>query len=132
MNIRKFVLCAVACGAMASVSLLQAQEEKKGKGGRGGMPTVEQRLERLEQAVGSLTDTQKGKIKDLYAKAAEQMQGLSQEERREKGMEIMRESGKAIRDVLTADQQTKYDEMMAQGRGNRSSGGKGGKGKKDN
>ena len=124
MNIRKFVLCAVACGAMASVSLLQAQEQKKGRGGRGGMPTVEQRIERLEQAVGSLTDEQKGKIKDIYAKAAEQMQGLSQEERREKGMEIMRESGKAIREVLTAEQQTKYDAMMAQGRGNRTGGGK--------
>lgn len=128
MNIRKFLLCAVACGAMASVSLLNAQEEKKGRG-RGGMPTVEQRIERLEQAVGSLTDDQKGKIKEIYAKAAEKMQGLSQEERREKMMEIMQESGKEIRAVLTPEQQAKYD-AMPQGRGGQSR--QGGKGKKQN
>ncbi|MEI6357885.1 MAG: hypothetical protein WCP53_12425 [Verrucomicrobiota bacterium] len=62
MKIRKFLLTAVAFGAIASVSLLNAQEQKKG---RGGMPTPEQRIERLEQAVGSLSADQKEKIKEL-------------------------------------------------------------------
>lgn len=116
MKMRKFLLTAVAFGAMASVSLLNAQEEKKGRGQGGGrgFGTPDQRIERLEQAVGSLSADQKTKIKDIYAKASEKMQGLSQEDRREKGMEIMRESGAAVRALLTADQQKKYDEMMAQ------------------
>lgn len=127
MKIRKLLLCAAAFGAMASVSVLHAQDQKKGRGEGGGrgMGTPEQRIERLEQAVGSLTAEQKTKIKDIYAKAAEKMQGLSQEERREKGMEIMRESGQAVRAVLTPDQQKKYDEMIAQARGGRDGGGRG-------
>lgn len=127
MKIRKFLLCAAAFGAMASVSLLNAQEKKKGRGegGSRGFGTPEQRIERLEQAVGSLTAEQKKKITEIYAKAAEKMQAIPQEERREKGMEIMRESGQAVRAVLTADQQKKYDEMMAQARGGRDGGSRG-------
>lgn len=130
MKIRKFLICAVAVGAMTSVSLLNAQDQKKGRGQGGrSFGTPEQRIERLEQAVGSLSDDQKTKIKDIYAKAAEKMQGLAQEERREKGMEIMRESGAAVRAVLNAEQQKKYDEMMAQmGRGR----GQGGERRKKN
>ncbi len=126
MKIRSFLVCAVALGAMAAFSVLNAQDQKKGRGGpggRGGMMTAEQRIERLEQAVGNLTGDQKAKIKDIYAKAQEKMQGLSQDERREKGMEILRESGQQVRAVLTAEQQKKYDEMMAQMRGGRGGGG---------
>lgn len=129
MKIRKFLVCAIAVGAIASLSVLNAQEQKQGRG-RGSMATPEQRIERLEEAVGKLTDAQKTKIKEIYAKAAEKMQGLSQEERREKGMEIFRESGQQVRAVLTAEQQTKYDEMMAQMRGGR--GGSGGERKRKN
>jgi Spy/CpxP family protein refolding chaperone len=121
MKIRKFLLGAVAFGVMASVSLLNAQDQKKG---RGGMPTPEQRLERLSEAVGGLTDAQKEKIKAIYAKSAEQMQAIPQEERREKMGPIMQASMKEIRAVLTAEQQAKFD-AMPQGRGDRgSSGGK--------
>jgi len=133
MKIRRLFIYAVAFGAMAGTSLLQAQEQKKGRGPGGGrgMSTPEQRLERLEQAVGSLTADQKNKIKAIYEKAAEKMQGLSQEERREKGMEIMQESGRQVRALLTPDQQKKFDEMMAQARGGRE-GGSGGRKKQDN
>ncbi len=130
MNIRKFLIGAVAFGAMASTSLLQAQDQKKG--GR-GMGTPEQQLERLETAVGSLTAEQKTKIKAIYAKAAEKLQAIPQEERREKGMEIMQASRKDVRAVLTAEQQKKFDEMAAQGRGGQGGqGGEGGKRKKNN
>jgi Spy/CpxP family protein refolding chaperone len=122
MKIRKFLLGAVAFGVMASVSLLNAQDQKKG---RGGMPTPEQRLERLSEAVGGLTDAQKEKIKAIYAKSAEQMQAIPQEERREKMGPIMQASMKEIRAVLTAEQQAKFDAMPQGGRGDRgSSGGK--------
>lgn len=120
MKIRKFLLTAVAFGAMASVSLLNAQDQKKG--GRGSMPTPEQRLERLEQAVGTLTAAQKEKIKAIYAKSAADMQGIPQEERREKMGPILQAAQKEIRAVLTAEQQKKFDEMP-QGRGGRDGGG---------
>jgi Spy/CpxP family protein refolding chaperone len=128
MKIRKFLLCAAAFGAMASVSVLNAQDQKKG---RGGMPTPEQRIERLEQAVGSLSADQKGKIKAIYAKSAEQMQAIPQDERREKMGPMMQAAQKEIRAVLTAEQQKKFDEM-AQGRGGREGGSRdgGGRGKK--
>ena len=116
MKIRKFLLCVVAVGAMASVSLLNAQDQKKGKGGR-GMPTPEQRIERLETAVGALTDAQKEKIKAIYAKSAEQMQAIPQEERREKMGPIMQAAQKEIRALLTAEQQTKFDAMPQGGQG---------------
>jgi Spy/CpxP family protein refolding chaperone len=125
MNLRKALLTAVAFGAMSALTLVNAQESKKG--GRGG-GTPEQRLEQLEQAVGSLTADQKAKIKAIYAKSAEKMQGLSQDDR-EKRMEIYQASAKEIREVLNAEQQKKYDEMMAQRMQGR--GGKGGK-KKEN
>jgi len=114
MKIRKFVLGAVAVGAMFSTSLLQAQEQKKG-GGRGA-PTPEQAIERIETAVGPLSADQKTKIKAIYAKQAEKLQGIPQEERREKGMQIMQDTRKEVRAVLTPEQQKKYDEMP-QGKG---------------
>lgn len=131
MKSRSLLLRLVALGTVAALPLLNAQDAKKG-GGR-GMMSPEQRIERLEEAVGKLTDDQKAKIKDIYAKSAQKMQGLSDDERREKGMEIMRESGRAVRAVLTEEQQKKYDEMMAQmgqGRGGPGGGGGGGGRKK--
>ena len=80
----------VAVGVLAALPLLNAQDAGKGRGR--GMMSAEQRIERLEEAVGKLTDDQKAKIKDIYAKSAEKMQGLSDDERREKGMELMREA----------------------------------------
>ena len=124
MKIRKLFLCAVAFGAMASVSLLNAQDQKKSRQGGRGMGTPEQRIERLEQTVGTLTAEQKAKIKDIYAKSAEKMQGLSQDDR-EKRMEIYTESSRQVREVLTPEQQKKYDEMMAQMREGRGRGKKG-------
>ena len=131
MNIRKFLICAVAFGAMATTSLLQAQDAKKGRGQGGGrgMGTPEQQLERLETAVGSLTAEQKTKIKAIYAKAAEKMQAIPQEERREKGMELMQATRKEVRAVLNAEQQKKFDEMATQARGGQ--GGEGGRRKKN-
>lgn len=122
MNVRKLFVAVVAMAAIASASTLQAQDEKKGRG-RGGMPTVEQRIERIEQAVGSLSEEQKTKIKGIYAKLAEKMQAIPQEERREKMMEVMQATQKEIRAVLTPEQQKKFN-AMPQGRGPGGPGGK--------
>lgn len=119
MNIRKLFISAVAVAALTT-SVVQAQEKK----GRGAM-SPEQQIERLEGAVGSLSADQKAKLKDIYAKAAEKLQAIPQEERREKGGEIMQAIRKDVRAVLTAEQQKKFDEMPT-GRG------QGGGGKKKN
>jgi len=112
MNTRKLLICAIASFAVASTTLVNAQEKK----GRGQM-TAEQRIEQIEQAVGSLSADQKKKIAGIYAAMAEKMQGLSQEDRREKGMALMQDARKEVRAVLTPEQQKKFDEMPQGGRG---------------
>ncbi len=126
MNIRKLIVSALAIGALASTPLMQAQEgEKKGKGGgRGGMGNPEQMVQRLDEAV-QLTAEQKTKITAIYAKSREKMQALPEDQRMEKGREIMTATRAEVRAVLTAEQQKKFDEM-APGRGQG-----GGQGKKN-
>ncbi len=116
MNIRKVLVSAVALFAVATTSLVNAQE-KKGRGAQ----TPEQRIERIETAVGTLTADQKKKITDIYAKSAEKIAGATQENRGE----IMAAIGKDVRAVLTPEQAKKFDEMPQGGRG-------GGGGKKKN
>lgn len=124
MNLRKLLVVAIAFAAVFSTSLLQAQDQKKGRGGGMGMT-----VERIEEAVGKLSAEQKTKIEGILAKVREQMQGLqgaSQEDRQAKMREIMQESRTQIRAVLTPEQAKKYDEMATQGRG------QGGGGRKKN
>lgn len=123
-TVSRLLLVAALAGAFLTATA-SAQEQRKG---RGGMMDPEQRIERLEQAVGTLSAEQKDKIKAVYAQAAEKMRSLPEDERREKMMEVMQESGRQVRAVLTAEQQKKYDEMMAQMR----QGGGGGERRKKN
>ncbi|MFZ9746140.1 MAG: hypothetical protein ACO3G4_05860 [Opitutaceae bacterium] len=109
-SVSRLLLVAALSGAFLT-SVSSAQEQRKG---RGGIMDPAQRIERLEQAVGTLSAEQKAKIKDVYAQSAEKMRNLPEDQRREKMMEVMQESGRQVRAVLTADQQKKYDEMMAQ------------------
>lgn len=108
MNTRKLLICAAAFFAVASTSLVNAQE-KKGRGAQ----TPEQRIERIEQAVGTLTADQKKKITDIYAKSAEKLANASQEERGG----IMQAIQKEVRAVLTPEQQAKFDAMPQGGKG---------------
>ena len=110
MNVRKLLITVVAF-AIASSSAVMAQEKKKG-GGRGGMS-----VERVEEAVGTLTAEQKKKIEAIVAKSREEMQALSQEDRQTKGREIMQGVRTQIRAVLTPEQQKKFDEMPQGGAG---------------
>jgi Spy/CpxP family protein refolding chaperone len=120
----KIILSVLALSATAFVTTGSAQEKK----GRGQM-TTEQRLTRLEEAVGSLTADQKTKITAIYEKSAKDMQAIPQEERREKMGPIMMAAAKEVRAVLTADQQAKFDAMPQGGKGG---GGEKGGGKKKN
>jgi Spy/CpxP family protein refolding chaperone len=115
----KVLFSVLALGLVASVTTLRAQDgEKKGKGKGGGMLTVE----RVEQAVGTLTADQKTKIGDILSKAQKDVQAAPDD--RAKAREIMTAARKDVRAVLTADQQAKFDEMPM--------GGKGGKKKQQN
>ena len=109
MNARKLILSVVAMVAIATTSTLQAQEKK----GRGNM-SPEQRITQIEEAVGKLSAEQKTKITAIYAKMSEKMQGIPQEERREKMGAIMQDVRKEVRAVLTPEQQKKFDELRQQ------------------
>ncbi len=128
----KLFLCALALGVMATAPALRAQDEKAppaeggrkgggGRGGRGQMMSPEQQVARLEEAVGKLTDDQKTKITAVYEKAAKDMQALrgsgDPQSNREKMQELMQNTRKDVRALLTADQQKKFDDMPAPGRG---------------
>ena len=103
MKISKSLICAIATFAIASTSIVNAQE-KKGRGNQ----TPEQRIERIETAVGTLTADQKTKITAIYAKIA----SVAPEGRGE----AMQAAQKEVRALLTPEQQKKFDEMP-QGRG---------------
>ena len=103
----KALITALALGVAASAPL-QAQEKK-------GQPTPEQYVERVEQAVGTLTADQKKKITAIYTKSQEDYRAVPKEERKEKGAPVMKKQREDIRAVLTADQQKKFDEAMPAG-----------------
>lgn len=101
----KVIIAALALSLIAAGSI-QAQEKK-------GRQTPEQQIERIEQAVGSLSADQKAKITDIIAKSSEAMKGMSKEEKKEKSGALTKKRSQDIRAVLKPDQQKKYDEYMA-------------------
>jgi Spy/CpxP family protein refolding chaperone len=143
-NAFKILFSILAVGLM-SAPIARAQDDKappaegrkggKGGGGRAAMFSPEERIAQIEKAVGTLTDDQKAKIKDIMAKQREEMQSMrgkgggggDREAARAKMQEMQKANRDQIRAVLTPEQQKKFDEMPADG-GRR--GGKGGK-KKD-
>lgn len=82
-----------------------------GKGGRGGGMSVE----RLEQAVGTLSADQKTKIEAILAKSREAAQAAQGDQ--DKMREVFTKQRSDIRAVLTPEQQKKFDEMPQGGRG---------------
>ena len=100
------ILSVLALSVATFVSTSTAQEKK----GRGQMDP-QQRIDQIEQAVGSLTSDQKSQIKTILEKARQDAKGVSKEDRKTKGREILQETNKDIRAVLTPEQQTKFDAM---------------------
>ena len=105
----KVLLTALALGVAASAPL-HAQEKK-------GAPSPEQYVERVEQAVGTLTADQKTKIKNIVAKTQEATKALPKEERKEKSQAMQKKQRDEIRAVLNADQKAKFDAMPTGGGG---------------
>jgi Spy/CpxP family protein refolding chaperone len=138
----KVVLALLALGLIAGASIASAQDQtpppqgQKGPGGGGrggrGMISPEERLKQIDEAV-KLTDDQKGKITPILKAQQEKMtalradQAMSREDRMAKMQEIGKATNDAIKAILTAEQQPKFDAMPQPGRGG-PGGGKGGPG----
>ncbi len=105
----KLMISVLTLCVMAFVTTASAQD-KKGK----GMPTPEQRIARIEEAVGTLTADQKTKITAILEKAGKEAAAAADD--RAKAREIMMAANKDIRAVLTPEQQTKFDAMPQGGK----------------
>ena len=127
-----------ASGSTTSSDTPRADGGNGGRGGRGrgaapgSAATPDAQVQRLNAAV-TLTDEQKAKVLAIYKDEATKLEALradtklTQEERMAKLQEAQAATRTAVRAVLTADQQKKFDAMPAAnagGRGNR--GGPGG------
>jgi Spy/CpxP family protein refolding chaperone len=127
MTIRRYALRMGAL-AMCSAVLCSVPMMAQGGGGGGRMQmTSDQRVDRLDQAVGPLTADQKTKIKAIYDADAKKRTDLMESQdpdMRTKMMAMMTDENKQIRTLLTPDQQTKFDAMPQ--RGGRGGGGGGG------
>jgi HlyD family secretion protein len=96
----------------------QAERQGQGSGG-GGRPSPEQMKERLTKAL-SLTPEQQQKLDAIFADSRQQMLALPEQERASKGPRIREAARGRIREMLTAEQRAKYDEMNpGEGRGDR-------------
>jgi protein CpxP len=96
-------------------------EGMRGPGGPEGRrgPNPEERLKRLTETL-SLTTDQQSQIKGFMQAEKTKMDALRDdtsvegEAKREKAMQIRKDTQTSIRGVLTADQQTKFDKMQAE------------------
>ena len=126
---KKFLHCfaVLASLLLASLSVLAQMPggQQGGQWGQGQPPTVDQRMQRMTQAL-ELTGDQQEKIKPILEAESAQMQtlrddpALSQQDRMAKMKEIREHTASQINPILNADQQKKYAEMtsrMGRGRG---------------
>lgn len=118
MRTNKFrLIAAMALGALlACGTAAKAQDNKEGKGGKKGLPTVQERMDRMTEAL-KLTDEQKPKVKVALEDSDKKMHEImadssaSREDRRDKMQTVRTDEGKKMKEILTADQYTKYEEM---------------------
>ena len=126
---KKFLHCfaVLASLLLASLSVLAQMPggQQGGQWGQGQPPTVDQRMQRMTQAL-ELTGDQQETIKPILEAESAQMQtlrddpALSQQDRMAKMKEIREHTASQINPILNADQQKKYAEMtsrMGRGRG---------------
>jgi Spy/CpxP family protein refolding chaperone len=102
----KVIAASLALSVLVASPIAFAQEKKAPQ-------TPEQQIERIEQAVGSLTAAQKTKIQAIFAKTQASMKGVAKEDRKDKMAEAMKKQTAEIKAVLTPEQAKKYDAAMA-------------------
>jgi signal recognition particle subunit SEC65 len=118
------LIAALAIGGLVACSTLATAQDSTNnvpkKGGKRGMPTVEQQMERMTTAL-DLTDAEKPKVKAVLEDTSKKMKeimsdtSLDQAARREKMQPIRDEQNKQMKAILTDDQYTKYQEMNQRG-----------------
>lgn len=127
------LMAALAAGVLIALSPTLRAEDKPARpegappraGQRGEM--AKERLAKMAEELG-LTAEQKSKVEAALKEQAEAMRGLKDatpEERREKGQAARKEMQKAMKEILTPEQYTKFEKMREQ----RAPGGPGGPGK---
>ena len=126
------IIMAVA-GVLALSSSSQAQTNtppggRQGQGGGGARGRgAEQQLQQFSEQL-KLTDAQKPKVKAALEEQVKKLQDLradttlSQQDRRTKMQTIRDDFGKQMKEILTADQYKKFEEIQQQNRGRRQGG----------
>jgi len=125
-RMKKAMICvllamAVAGCAPALYAQMQGGPGQGGGMGRGMAMSPEQRLQHMTQML-DLSEEQQKKIKPILEDQSQQMQKLHEDatltpqERRSKMQEIRQTTHEQIKPILTADQQTKWEQMQMQGR----------------
>ncbi len=114
------LVAAMALGSLVVFgNMASAQDAKESKGGKRGMPSVQERLDRLNEEL-KLTDDQKPKVKAVLEetdKKRQELRDAPQDERREKARALMDDQNKKMKEILTADQYAKYEKMPRRGPG---------------
>ena len=127
MKINRLGLVAAVAVGFLCCGLASAQESKEGRG-KGRMPSVQERLDRMTTEL-SLTEEQKPKVKAALESADKKRQeifadsSVQGDQRREKMRAVMEEQDKKLKEILKPDQYEKWEKMRA-------SMGRGGNGKK--
>lgn len=119
---KKLILTLTIATFSALALNANAQDSAKpDRGGRGAGPRIspEERLKHMTETLG-LNQEQQDKIKAIFeenrSKFAE-LRDLPEEERRQKGRDLMQAQMGKIREVLTPDQQEKWKTEMEKRRG---------------
>ena len=119
-NAIRFLVAALALAMLSLPALAQgssATPAGEGQGQHHGMPSVDERVQHMTKAL-NLSDDQQTKIKAILTDQRDQMMSLKQDtstaptDRRAKFQEIHQNTQQKIRDVLTDDQKTKFDQMQ--------------------
>ena len=126
MRTNKLMLVAtMALGVLLACGTAMAQDNKEGKGGKRGRMTAEERLKNMDEQL-KLTEAQKPKVKAALEDTQTKMQearSAPQDERGEKMRTIMADETKKMKEILTPEQFTKYEEMRpARGAGEKKDG----------
>ena len=107
-------------GLMACSTLATAADTPPAKKGGKNRPTVEQQMKRMTDTL-SLTSDQQPKVLPLLKATSTAMQdmrkdNLDQQARREQMQKIMDTQNKAMHEILTPEQYTKYLQMNRRGK----------------
>ena len=117
MRTNKFRLIAtMALGVLLACGTTVMAQDNKDKGGKRGMMSAEERYKQLDEAL-KFTDAQKPKVKAALEDTQTKMQearNAPQDERRDKVRTIMADQDKKMKEILTPEQYTKYEELRPQ------------------